>query len=158
MEKENIYFLVVRVNEQEFLATSEFDGKKMFVMFQSLEQVRHGLSDFYRVLSAGPVNDPIAFAEACKRLARFLPAVVKLPADELGTILTNAKTNDDMLKAQDPTLFDRPMWYIRVKDGFIEKYLALDIIEDIQSSFAVDRDGKFIFNQVNFHNMDKEPK
>ena len=146
MEKENIYFLVVRLDEQEFLASCEFDGKKTFVMFPSLEQVRYGLSDFYKVLSAGPVNDALAFAEVCKRLARFQPAVVKLPADELETILTNAKTNDNILKAQDPTLFDRPMWYIRVKDGFIEKYLALDIIEDIQSTFAVGRDGKSIFN------------
>jgi hypothetical protein len=151
MTSEHIYLLASRVNGEELIAN--FDqptAPAQVVAFHTLEEAKELFSMAYKIMPAGPMENTQAFALEFQRLAIHRPVILQLPASTALQILTDAKLDTFILDFDGPQLLLQfHFTYFKVKRGFIDSYLALDILKDIESITSVDARGKIIINKFN---------
>lgn len=104
-------------------------------------------------MAGGPGQNTPVFAKQFEKMAVFQPVYIKLPQLKSIDIITEARADNDLLTFDKITLLPQPLSYFKVKRGFIKKYLALDILKDIESIESVGPDGKIIINQFNVRDL-----
>jgi hypothetical protein len=161
MDNNTLYILAVRVDDGEYIAGCEMYGKLAPVHYTSLEEAKSLFDITYKVLTAGPRQNQASFASQFERMAIFRPAFIKMPRTQSSIdIIKAAGVNDGTITFNEISLLMQPLVYYKVKNGFIEKYLALDILKDIENTMAIGPDGNIIVNQFNirtpFYNNVKE--
>lgn len=151
MKENNLYILAVRVNDEELIANIQLGKILNPFHFTTLEEAKEMFSEDYKVLSGSPNDDIELFGQHFEKLALFRPAFVKLSLDTAVSILNGYKVDNQILEFKEISLLPTPLSYFKVKPGFIDKYLAVDILKDIESIPSVGPDGRIQINKFNVH-------
>ncbi|UYQ92193.1 hypothetical protein MKQ68_19075 [Chitinophaga horti] len=139
-----VYAIASRINGGDFLVCMENDNSCGPMVYQKIEQVKEFFKPYYDVLPQG--SEHPAFASMLEKFAVFFPVIVALDLESaMATIEQEMEVRG--IHYGEFTVLPFSHGFFRMKPGFIDRHLELDVLKDIEHIQLVDADGKIRLNQ-----------
>lgn len=147
---EKIYVLGSKLNEMESIILEK--GETMGVVgFSTLESAKNSFKDSYDLLlvpqftpSFPPSSKEMQYHTAFMKLISFYPIFVEIDKKNASEVLMEWRDKAHDVFQTEENFFMREYWHMPMRTGFFEKFGALDIVKDIETTPFVGPDGKMV--------------
>lgn len=151
-----VYCIACRLNGKEYLVIGNKNQGEPFRLFcnEKMKTVQSHFIPFYAVLTNENTNSNI-YNMWLKKLLTVNPVIIAFEEYDLESIIDEWIECDIALDSPEEIIY-QPHMLVSMKEGFIDKFLKLDIVRDIELTVRIFR--KEITDNIRKLDIDREKK
>lgn len=143
----HFYGIAARLNNGEFIVA----GKAAYgpiIGANTLDKAKKAFKPYYDLLKLD--RDSIAYITGIAQLLVIRPAIYSFDLSNLQTIMNHWRKGLTTYRSSNP-IVSAPHVVAPMRKGFLEKFMVLDIVHDIENMITTDKDGALVLQEFKVH-------